>query len=152
MAGIIGRLVAGRVTDKVFGGRGPRTCAFCMGFCALCTCLFLLEWTSAKPNALLSAALLAGAGFFIYGPQALIGISAANIATKKAAATASGLTGTFGYASGLVSGVFLGWLMDVGGDKGITYVLTALIVLAFLGMFTFVLVWPAPPDGYDRVR
>lgn len=152
VAGIIGMLVAGRVTDKVFGGRGPRTCAFCMGFCALFTFLFLLEWTSAKPNALLSAALLAGAGFFIYGPQALIGISAANIATKKAAATASGLTGTFGYASGLVSGVFLGWLMDVGGDKGITYVLTALIALAFLGMFTFVLVWPAQAHGYGDAK
>ena len=149
VAGIIGMLVAGRVTDKVFGGRGPRTCAFCMGFCALFTLLFLLEWTSARPNTALSAALLAGAGFFIYGPQALIGISAANIATKKAAATASGLTGTFGYASGLVSGVFLGWLMDVGGDKGITYVLIALITLALVGILTFLLAWSARAHGYD---
>jgi len=149
VAGIIGMLVAGRVTDKLFGGRGPRTCAFCMGFCALFTLLFLLEWTSAKPNVVLSAALLAGAGFFIYGPQALIGISAANIATQKAAATASGLTGTFGYASGLVSGVFLGWLMDVGGDRGTAYVLTALIALALVGMFTFILAWPARAHGYD---
>jgi len=148
VAGIIGMLVAGRVTDRVFGGRGPRTCAFCMGFCALFTLLFLLEWTSARPSAALSAALLAGAGFFIYGPQALIGISAANIATKKAAATASGLTGTFGYASGLVSGVFLGWLMDVGGDRGVAYVLTALIGLALVGMASFLLAWPSAAHGY----
>ena len=150
VAGIIGMLVAGRVTDKVFGGRGPRTCAFCMGFCALFTLLFLLEWTSGTPNTGLSAALLAGAGFFIYGPQALIGISAANLATKKAAATASGLTGTFGYASGLVSGVFLGWMMDVGGDKGITYVLAALIALALAGMSSFILAWPSRAHGYGE--
>ncbi len=152
VAGIVGMLAAGRVTDKVFGGRGPRTCAFCMGLCALFTLLFLLEWTSSHPNILLSAALLAGAGFFIYGPQALIGISAANIATKKAAATASGLTGTFGYASGLISGVFLGWLMDFGGDRGTVYVLTALTLLALVGMGCFLLAWPAPPNGYERVR
>lgn len=150
VAGIVGMLVAGRVTDRVFGGRGPRTCAFCMGFCALFTLLFLLEWTSSRPNMALSAALLAGAGFFIYGPQALIGISAANMATKKAAATASGLTGTFGYASGLVSGVFLGWLMDVGGSRGTVYVLTALVALAFVGMACFVLAWPARAHGYAK--
>ena len=148
VAGIVGMLTAGRLTDRVFGGRGPRTCAFCMGFCALFTLLFLLEWTSAGPNMILSAALLAGAGFFIYGPQALIGISAANIATKRAAATASGLTGTFGYASGLVSGVFLGWLMDAGGDKGIVYVLVCLIVLSLVGMACFILAWPARAHGY----
>jgi OPA family glycerol-3-phosphate transporter-like MFS transporter/OPA family sugar phosphate sensor protein UhpC-like MFS transporter len=150
VAGIVGMLAAGWITDRVFGGRGPRTCAFCMGFCALFTLLFLLEWTSRRPNVLLSSGLLAGAGFFIYGPQALVGISAANIATKKAAATASGLTGTFGYASGLVSGVFLGWLMDVGGDKGISYVLAALIVLALAGMGTFLLAWPARAHGYGE--
>ena len=152
VAGIIGMLAAGRVTDRVFGGRGPRTCAFCMGFCALFTLLFLLEWTSVHPNVLLSAGLLAGAGFFVYGPQALIGISSANLATKKAAATASGLTGTFGYASGLASGVFLGWLMDIGGGKGTAYVLVSLIVLALVGMGCFILAWSAPPNGYEQGR
>ena len=49
-------------------------------------------------------------GFCIYGPQALIGIAAANQATKKAAATANGLTGLFGYASTVVSGVGLGFV------------------------------------------
>ena len=105
-------------------------------------------WWLPSPPIWLATALLMGAGFFIYGPQALIGISAANTATKKAAATASGLTGTFGYASGLVSGVFLGWLMDVGGDKGTVYVLSALIVLALVGMGTFILAWPARAHGY----
>ncbi|MDP4188819.1 MAG: MFS transporter, partial [Bacteroidota bacterium] len=30
VSGILGMLVAGRVTDKYFGGRGPRVCVFCM--------------------------------------------------------------------------------------------------------------------------
>lgn len=52
----------------------------------------------------LSAVVLCAAGFFIYGPQALIGIIVANLATKRAAATAAGFTGMFGYASTVVSG------------------------------------------------
>jgi OPA family glycerol-3-phosphate transporter-like MFS transporter/OPA family sugar phosphate sensor protein UhpC-like MFS transporter len=150
IAGIIGMLAAGWATDRFFGGRGPRTCVLCMTGCAVFVFLFLREWTSPGHNVILSAVFLAGAGFFIYGPQALIGISASNIATKKAAATASGLTGTFGYASGLVSGMFLGWLMDKGGDKGITYVLIALITFALVGMGVFLLAWRAKPNGYSE--
>ena len=49
-------------------------------------------------------AILMAAGFFIYGPQALVGIAAANIATKRAAATAGGFCGLFGYGSTIASG------------------------------------------------
>jgi len=147
VSGIIGMLSSGWVTDRVFGGRGPRTCAFCMGLCALFMLLFGLEWTSRAPNVLLAAVLLAGAGFFIYGPQALVGISAANVATKKAAATASGLTGTFGYASGLVSGGFIGWLMDTAG---VVSVLGALVAFALAGLVSFLFAWRARAHGYDE--
>jgi len=153
IAGIIGMLTAGWATDRFFGGRGPRTCVICMAGSAIFVFLFLREWTGATHNAILSALYLAGAGFFIYGPQALIGISASNIATKKAAATASGLTGTFGYASGFVSGIFLGWLMDIGGSaNGITYVLTALIIFALAGMAVFLLAWRAKAHGYEEIK
>ena len=52
------------------------------------------------------------AGFFIYGPQALVGIAAANIATKRAAATAGGFCGLFGYGSTIVSGWGMGMLVQ----------------------------------------
>lgn len=35
--------------------------------------------------------------FFVYGPQLLIAVAAADFATKAAAASAVGLTGLFGY-------------------------------------------------------
>ena len=54
--------------------------------------------------------LLMGAGFFIYGPQALIGIVAANQATKEAAAMANGFTGIMGYASTIVSGIGIAFI------------------------------------------
>ena len=48
------------------------------------------------------------AGFFIYGPQALIGIASANHATKEASATANGLAGIFGYFGSFVSAIGIG--------------------------------------------
>jgi len=105
IAGIVGMVAAGWATDRFFGGRGPRTCVVCMTMTALFVFLF---WWLPSPPIWLATALLMGAGFFIYGPQALIGIAAANLATKRAAATASGFTGIFGYLSTIVSGWGLG--------------------------------------------
>ena len=48
--------------------------------------------------------------FLIYGPQALLGVTAANTATKKAASSAVGLIGFMSYLSAIVIGIgFGGW-------------------------------------------
>ena len=90
--------------------------------------------------------ILMGAGFFIYGPQALVGIAAANIATKKAAATAGGFCGLFGYGSTIVSGWGLGLLVQHTG-WGVT--LATLIAMAIIGTAIFALAWKAKANGYD---
>ena len=89
---------------------------------------------------------LCAAGFCIYGPQALIGIAAANQATKKAAATANGLTGLFGYASTVVSGVGLGF---VAQHYGWNWAYVGIIGVAVVGMLVFLMMWGARADGYD---
>ena len=86
------------------------------------------------------------AGFFIYGPQALVGIAAANIATKRAAATAGGFCGLFGYGSTVVSGWGLGLLVQ---RTGWNTALSALIAAAVIGTAIFALAWRARPNGYD---
>ena len=90
-------------------------------------------------------ALLAAAGFFIYGPQALIGIIASNLATKRAAATAAGFTGLFGYASTIVSGWGLGLLVEKAGWH---IAFGALLALGAVGTVMFILAWRAPAHGY----
>ncbi|MFR1290299.1 MAG: MFS transporter [Alistipes finegoldii] len=95
IAGIAGMLAAGWATDRLFGGRAPRTCVVCMLMATLCLAgLYTLDEQTPLAAAI---AILMAAGFFIYGPQALVGIAAANIATKRAAATAGGFCGLFGY-------------------------------------------------------
>ncbi|MCX6953238.1 MAG: MFS transporter, partial [Verrucomicrobia bacterium] len=108
ISGIVGMLLAGWATDKVFKGRGARMCVFCM----VGACVSMLLFWQLGNTPTIATVFLAMAGFFIYGPQALIGITAANLATKRAAATAAGFTGLFGYLSTLVSGVGLGYVVD----------------------------------------
>ena len=75
---------------------------------------------------LLNTALLAAAGFFIYGPQALAAVIVVKLATKRAAATAVGLTSIFGYASTVVTGWGLG---TVAQHYGWDYVFISLLGL-----------------------
>ncbi|MEI6463995.1 MAG: MFS transporter [Verrucomicrobiota bacterium] len=142
VAGLIGMLLAGWITDRFFQGRGSRTCVFCM--IGASTSLFLFWQFGSTPAT--ATAFLAAAGFFIYGPQALIGITAANLATRRAAATAAGFTGLFGYLSTIVSGWGLGRLVQ---EAGWNVAFGALLGLGALGTFMFILAWPAKAHGYQ---
>jgi phosphoglycerate transporter family protein len=144
ISGVVGMLISGWLTDKFFGGRGSRTG---LVFMMVAGIFVLLFWKLPDQSPWLSTALLCGAGFFIYGPQALIGSIAANLATKHAAATAVGLTGIFGYASTILSGWGLGLLVQkYGWDMGFA----GLIVCAVAGTAMFALAWPAKAHGYDE--
>lgn len=142
VSGIVGMLVSGWLTDRVFGGRGARACLVYM---LLCMGSLLVFWRLPSGSVALSAVVLCTAGFFIYGPQCLIGIASANLATKRAAASAAGLTGLFGYLSTIVSGVGVGVLVQKHGwDAGfLMFVLAAL-----LGAVLFAFCWPAAAHGY----
>jgi phosphoglycerate transporter family protein len=142
-AGVVGALVAGWVTDRFFGGRAMRAGIIFMVAAGVSLFLF---WKVAGESRLWNTVLLCTSGFFIYGPQCLIGIAAAKLATKRAAATAIGLTGFFGYLSTLVSGWGLGTLVEKRGwDAGFL----GLLIVAGIGTVLFIAAWPAKADGYE---
>ena len=144
ISGVFGMLLGGWLTDRVFGGRGSRACLFYMASAGLAIFLF---WKTPAHSATLSTALLCAAGFFIYGPQALIGIIGANLATKRAAGTAAGFTGIFGYASTVVSGWGLGTLVKHHGwDAGFQ----GLVGVSVIGTILFALAWGARAHGYEE--
>ena len=145
LAAVVGTVVAGWVTDKVFKGRGQRTCVFCMLFAALFSFGF---WCLPSGAPIWQATLLLmGAGFCIYGPQALIGIVAANQATKEAAAMANGFTGIMGYASTTVSGIGIALIKEHFG-WGVT--LGAIAGFAIVGMVLFLCAWNTSANGYGE--
>ena len=144
LAAVVGTVFAGWITDRVFRGRGQRTCVFCMLFAALFSFGF---WYLPNGAPIWQATLLLmGAGFCIYGPQALIGIVAANQATKEAAAMANGFTGIMGYASTTVSGIGIALIKEHFG-WGVT--LGAIAGFALVGMVLFLFAWNSSANGYE---
>lgn len=145
-SGVAGMLLSGWLTDRVFGGRGARLCVFSMALAGLCVLLFWKLPTRSLP---LNGMLLCMTGFFIYGPQALVGILAANLATKRLAATAVGFTGLFSYASTLFSGYGLGRLVEARGwNAGFAGMLGFCACSALL----FAACWRARPHGYGQAE
>ncbi len=144
VGGNLGMVVAGWATDHIFGSRAHRTCVFCMLGAILSTIAFWYIPDTASPWLL--AIPFTMIAFFIYGPQALLGIAAANQATKEAAASANGILGIFGYASTLISGLGFGFVADHYG-WGMTYVV--ILVFAAIGMLTIASIWNAKADGYE---
>jgi OPA family glycerol-3-phosphate transporter-like MFS transporter/OPA family sugar phosphate sensor protein UhpC-like MFS transporter len=141
-SGVAGMLVSGWLTDRVFGGRGSRLCVFSMAMVAVSLLLF---WKLPTSSFWLNTLLLCLTGFFLYGPQALVGIVVVNLATKRLAATAIGFTSLFSYASTVLSGWGLGTLVEKHGwNAGFA------CMLAFCGCGTilFALCWQAKAHGY----
>ena len=73
-------------------------------------------------------------GFFIYGPIMLIGLQALELVPKKAAGTAAGFTGFFGYVFGSAfAGTGVGWIVDHFDWSGVivTMGLCAVLTMVF---------------------
>ena len=148
IAGILGTLFSGIATDRLAGGRAPRVCLFMMlGAAEGLAAFWLLP--SGSPTMLYIVAL-AFAGFCIYGPQAMTGATAVNLATKSLAGTAVGFTSLFSYASVLASGWGMGWLTDATGGWGVPF--AVVITATLLGAGLFLALWNTKPNGYGEAN
>ena len=145
IAGLIGMLLAGWISDKFFNSKSHRVCAVEMLLTAACLVALHLVRNTASPVLILI--LLALAGFFLYGPQALIGVTACKHATKKAASSALGIIGIMSYVSVIFTGAGLGWYSDHFGWDSL-YLLMA--VVSVIGFVVFAALWNIHDDGYVR--
>jgi sugar phosphate permease len=143
MSGALGAISGGWITDRYMGGRAARVCVIYM---ALAGFALLAFWKLPLQSELMMTGLLGAAGFFIYGPQCMLAVAAANLATKRAAATAIGLTSIFGYASTVLSGWGLGALAQ---RFGWNIAFEGLIIVAAMGTLLFAMAWKAKADGYE---
>ena len=77
--------------------------------------------------------MLISIGFLIYGPVMLIGVQALDLAPKKAAGTAAGFTGLFGYVGGAVgANVIIGYAVDYAGWNAMFWLVSGACILAML--------------------
>ena len=145
IAGILGTLFSGVATDRLAGGRAPRVCLFMMlGAAAGLAAFWFLP--PGSPTVLYILAL-AFAGFCIYGPQAMTGATAVNIATRRFAGTAVGFTSLFSYGSVLFSGWGMGFLAERTGGWAVPFL--SVVVATVVGAGLFALLWKTKPNGYD---
>jgi OPA family sugar phosphate sensor protein UhpC-like MFS transporter len=114
VGGILGSLVAGWASDLVFGGRrGPVNVIFSLAAAlVLCFIWFI------SGNFLVDSVLFFLMGFFVFGPQMLIGMAAAELSHKKAAGTATGFVGWIAYLGAATAGYPLGILTQKMGWEG----------------------------------
>lgn len=145
IAGCAGMLCAGYISDKFFKSRSHRVCAVEMGLVALC--LIGLHFLQDADMPVLFLILLALAGFLIYGPQSLLGVTAANIATKKAASSAVGLIGFMSYLSTIITGVGFGALADRFGGWG--WIFITMGGLAVVGTVLILSIWNLKDDSVE---
>jgi OPA family sugar phosphate sensor protein UhpC-like MFS transporter len=109
IGGIAGSLFAGWSSDKIFkGNRGPVNVLYCL----FSTAAIALFWFASGITVLFDSIMIFSIGFLIFGPQMLIGVAAVEISHKKAAATATGLTGWIAYLGVAASGYPLGRIIQ----------------------------------------
>jgi len=106
---LLGMLFAGWVTDQIFTGKRAPFIMICSIVLACCLWIF---WQVNISNKLLDFILIGLIGFFVYGPQMLIGLSVAEHVDKKVACSANGFVSWWGYIGAAVAGYPIGLLID----------------------------------------
>jgi OPA family glycerol-3-phosphate transporter-like MFS transporter len=135
ITGLAGGFAAGWMSDKIMHGQRGPVGAFFMLCLALALVVF---WYIPENYVFFSTISLTLVGFFVYGPQVLVGVASADFASKKAIGTANGLAGTMGYAGSGLSGICVGALIDQWGwASAFIFFITS----AIIGAIFFLLTW-----------
>jgi MFS transporter, OPA family, glycerol-3-phosphate transporter len=129
-AAIPGTLACGWVSDKWFKGRrAPATILFM----ALTLIAVVAYWLNLHGPLWIDYAALIAIGFLIYGPIMIVGLHALDLVPKKAAGTAAGFTGFFGYVFGsALAGTGVGWIADNFGWSGVFSTMVACCILTIV--------------------
>jgi OPA family glycerol-3-phosphate transporter-like MFS transporter len=127
-AAIPGTIACGWLSDRWFRGRrAPMT----MIFMALTLVAVVAYWMNLRGPIWIDYAALFAIGFLIYGPIMMIGLHSLDLVPKKAAGTAAGLTGLFGYVFGsAIAGTGVGWIADRWDWSGVFVAMVACCILA----------------------
>jgi sugar phosphate permease len=128
IAGAVGAIVAGWLSDKIKSGK-VIVAAACMGLAALSAAMFPTaeHWP-------LGLGLLASIGFFLFGAHPILCAAAPmDFGTKKAASSATGFIDCLGYIGAGLTSVGTGFLVDTWGwNAGFAFWIGAALVGAGL--------------------
>ena len=148
LGGVFGGLFSGWMSDRIFKGkRIPVTVIFS----SLVTLSLIAVWFSpsliSHPTissyaiaSVIGFPLFGVIGFFIFGPQMLIGMAAAELSSKKAAGSATGFVGLFAYLGAAMAGFPTGWLI---GKFGWEAFFIGMVFCGILSVLVLLPIWKA---------
>jgi OPA family sugar phosphate sensor protein UhpC-like MFS transporter len=129
LAGPFSVIVAGFLSDRLFGSRRMPVSVICLALLAVV--LFVLDKLPA--NGWMLGGCLFLIGFLTYAPDSLVsGTAAVDFGTKQGASTASGLVNGAGSVGAIVGGTLPGMLLKQWGWQGVFTTLAAAVLLAAL--------------------
>ncbi len=129
VGGFIGSILAGFCSDRIFSGkRGPVNALFA---CGMLAAVFFF-WKLPAGNPFLDSCSMFTIGVFVFGPQMLIGVAAAELSHKKAAATATGFIGWFAAIGTATAGYPLGKITQDFGWNSFFFTLVSCGLIASL--------------------
>ena len=135
ISGMIGSLIAGYVSDKVFNGRRIPVAVIY----TLLTAFTMYLFKSISSNSvLLNAIVIIFIGSLLTAPIVLINTAAAEFSSKDSVASATGFTGTFGYIGTAIAGVGNGYIVEHYGWNSVLLFAT---VSALCSTILFALLW-----------
>ena len=144
LAGTLGAIFAGWLSDKVFGQRRAPASAIMLFALAFFAWLYYattgIHWGY-------SLAILVMIGFLLYGPHvAMVATCPMDFGTRKAAASAAGFIDGFGYIGAAITGVTSGFLADHFGWSASFYLWVAGAAAAGLIML---MLWNYKPKARE---
>lgn len=134
VGGFMGSIVAGWGSDRFFrGNRGPMNVLFSVGVLLAVLAVWMVPASGYAVQAICFFAI----GFFVFGPQMLIGMSAAEYSHKNAAGAATGFVGLFGYLGAALSGYPLALIIEQWSWHGFFITVAVAAGMAGLLLITF---------------
>ncbi|KNC18565.1 sn-glycerol-3-phosphate transporter [Arthrobacter sp. RIT-PI-e] len=136
LAGIVGTLLCGWASDKIFRGNRSLTGITFMVAVGIAVAVYWL--TPASAPLWVSLVAVTFIGGLIYGPVMLIGLQALDLSPRRVAGTAAGFTGLFGYVLGATlasSGIGL-VVQNFGWD--VTFVMLLVFVVITVVFFVII--------------
>jgi len=145
--GMPGGIVAGYLSDKLFNGRcTPINVIYLL---LLAGSIFGFYQVAGMENFYLTCLFLGCIGFFVDGPQNLVGgVQVSRITPKQSVSAACGLSGLFGYIGAIISGVGLAFVTDRFGWAAMYGVC---IASCFIAAILVSLTWKKEKSNHSKL-
>lgn len=130
LGGFAGMILTGFVSDIYWKGNRVPSMVICALGLALC---IVALWCTPVGFYSIDLTLLALIGAFVFGPQMIVGLAAAEYVDKRSSSAANGFAGTMGYFGAAFTGYPVGMMLDhYGWDSFFVMMTASSIVVACL--------------------